>query len=290
MRVFFLFVLFLFSTITTAQIRYGFKTGLNFSRLEGPTLEDAAANTTETVSNLNGFHIGMSFSYKFSDNAGFRGEALFSKKGYKYIYEGATYRTFRYEGGQTATTGNAKLFLKVNNAFIDIPLMVYGRAGKFEFTGGLYGAVLVNSVGEGSLTYTNIQTAPPLNNNVADLEFYLDYNYLRDKAGEGNPSQKIAVKVDAKNLELPKTLGAYYDLPTVDGNLFRGLDYGLIGGINYFLGSSLYTGVRLQYGLTDLTNNRVDVQLTAPDADGNPVYQTDTDRMFTIQASVGFSF
>jgi hypothetical protein len=273
-----------------AQIRYGFKTGLNFSHFSGPSETDDTGKSLETYKNLTGFHIGMTFSYKFVDHFGIRAEVLYSKKGSQYTFDGPSYRTFRYDGGSIATTGHSKYLLKINNVYLDIPVLAYARFGDFEISGGVYGSLLVQSLGEGSLKYDNAKTAAPLNNPVLPVELNLSYNYRRDDPGLGIGTDKVIVKVDAKNIEMPKTLGAYYDFPNSKNKTFNNLDYGLMGGIAYYLSSSLYASVRVQYGLADLTNNKADASKTKLDSNGGYRFLNDKDRNVMIQASVGFSF
>lgn len=280
----------LFSFGIQAQMRYGFKTGLNFSRLSGPSETDANGKDLETFDNITGFHIGMTFGYSFTDHFGVRGELLYSKKGVKYSFDGPSFRIFRFDGGQTITTGNSKYLLKINNAYFDLPVLAYARFGDFEISGGVYGSVLIQTLGEGSLTYSNGKTAAPLNNPVATVEYNLSYNYRRDDPGQGIGNDKLLVKVDAKNIEMPKALGAYYDFPDSQNKAYNNFDYGVMGGLSYFLSSSLYASVRVQYGLADLTNNKADASKTKLDTKGAFRFLDDNDRNFQIQASVGFSF
>lgn len=276
--------------VAQGQVRYGFKTGLNFSHIDGPSEQDANGKGLETNTNITGFHIGMTFGYKFTDHFGVRGELLYTKKGTVYHYEGPSYRIFRYTGGSTISTGTSVYELKINNAYFDLPVLAYARVGDFEFSGGVYGSVLIQSTGEGSLNYTDAKTAPPLNNKIANTEFNLSYNYRRDDPGEGIGTDKVLVKVDARNIEMPKTLGAYYDSPDSKEKYFNNFDYGLIGGVSYFLSSSLFVGVRIQYGLADLSNNRADVAKVKLSDTNGFIYRNDKDRNVSIQASVGFSF
>ncbi|HNM24298.1 MAG TPA: porin family protein [Saprospiraceae bacterium] len=273
----------------SAQLRYGFKTGLNFARIDGPSETSAAGGNLENWKNVTGFHIGMSLGYNFSDNYGVRGELLYSKKGAKYEFKGPSYRIFRYDGGSTYTTGNSTFLININNSYLDLPVMGYARWGDFELSAGVYASLLIGSYGTGSLTYENAKT-DPLGNAVDRVQFNLDYNYRKDKPGEGESGQTVVVKVDSRTLELPKQLGAYYDYPEDKGSLFNAADYGLIGGASYFFSRSLYLGARLQYGLADLTNNDADLAKGSTNADKSLIYRADKDRNFNVQVSVGFSF
>lgn len=282
-------LLFGFLSLTaTAQIQYGFKTGLNFARMDGPSEVDMAGADLESWKSLTGFHIGLSMGYKFNEYVGLRGELLYTKRGAKYTFNGDSYRIFRYDGGSTLSRGNSRYLINVNNAYVDLPVLVYGRWKDFELSAGGYVGLMVQSVGDGSLSYTGGRTVT-LQNSIADLEFNLDYNYRKDDPGLGQDGQTIVAQVDANSLELPKTLGAYYDYPEDKGRLYNSVDYGLIAGVSYFMSRSLFIGVRLQYGLADVTNNKADLAKGATD-NGNLIFRDDKDRNVVIQASVGFSF
>jgi hypothetical protein len=68
------------------------------------------------------------------------------------------------------------------------------------------------------------------------------------------------------------------------------LDYGVVGGISYYISSALYLSARIQYGLADITNNNVDLSKAKTGENNSLIYRDDKDQNFMIQASVGFSF
>lgn len=271
-----------------AQMRYGFKTGLNFATIRGPIAQDAASANLEKIENVTGFSIGATFGYGFTDNFGIRGEFLYSKRGMKYTYEGAAYRYFSVNNTPVLTRGNDRYLVVVNNSYIDIPILGYAKAGNFEFNAGTYVGFLVQSTGEGSSTYNG---KPDNSNKVTgDLKFSLQHNYYQDKPGEFKADDVITAQVGDRVVEVPKIHGAYYDYSEDKGNLYNTIDYGVLGGVSYFVSRSLYVGVRLQYGLADVSNNKVDFVKAAPDENGAKVFSEDKDRNFNIQATVGFSF
>ncbi len=278
----FALVLVLLASQANAQLRYGFKTGLNFARFNGPSEVDKTGKSLETWKNVTGFHIGASFSYPFTDNFGLRGELLYSKRGAKYTYDGQSYRVFNLPNSTTTTIGTARHLVSINNSYLDLPILAYGRVGDFEVSGGGYVGLLLQTVGDGSLVYRDASNS--------DLQFNLRYNYHKDDpGGSEDDGEKVIAVADGRQLELPKTIGAYYDNPTDRGSLYKTLDYGLMGGVAYYFSSSLYFGVRLQYGLADITSNRAD--FTRASLDGqNLIYRDDKDRNFVLQASVGFGF
>ena len=283
----------------SAQLKYGFKTGLNFATISGPSeLNDAGAEL-ESWKNTTGFHIGMTFAYKFTDNFGLRGEFLYSKRGGKYTFEGQSYRNFKHSTGSVLTLGTSRYLINVNNSYLDIPVLAYARLGHFEISGGGYVGLLVQSSGEGSLRYsgkTLLGNNAYVNPDKTETEFTmnLNYNYRRDDPGEGSASSNdetpLNIKVDAFIAETPKTLGAYYDYPENKGKLYTSIDYGLMGGISYYLSSALYLSARVQYGLADITKNSADLAKARVGTSNELIYREDNDRNFLIQASVGFSF
>ena len=294
----YVFALFLLAAAFSlqAQIRYGFKTGLNFAHFNGPSETNDAGADLETWKNVTGFHIGATFSYHFTDNYSLRAEALFSKKGAKYTFDGQSYRVFRYETGSTLSYGNSRYLININNSYIDIPLMGVARWGDFELSAGGYVSFLIGSVGDGSLRYSG-KTAPPQQFQIKDkntgkdeLVFNLNYNYRKDDPGEGEFTTKVIAELGTRDVELPGYLGAYFDYPEDKGRLFNTLDYGLTGGIAYYLSRSLYFGLRLQYGMADITNDKADLSKARINDDGTLIYRNDKDKNFAVQATVGFGF
>jgi hypothetical protein len=281
-------VLMIFCAVTAqAQLKFGFKTGLNFARMSGPSEMNDAGAELEKWENVTGFHIGATFAHHFSDNFGLRGELLYSKKGARYTFDGQSYRIFNYSGGSTLTNGNSIYRININNSYLDIPVVGFARFGDFELSAGVYAGLLLQSVGEGSLQYQG--NTVPLGNPTGEIKFLLDHNYRRDDPGTGDAAQTVTAQVDARTLELPRTLGAYYDLPEDKGALFQTLDYGLVGGVSYYLSRSMYANARLQYGLADLTNNDADLSKARTD-NGQLIFREDKDHNFAIQISIGFSF
>ncbi len=294
-----LFLLVLGTFSANAQIKYGFKTGLNFARMTGPSETNTAGEDLETWKNTVGFHIGMTFSYKFTDNFGLRGELLYSKRGAKYTFDGQSYRVFKHATGSVLSLGTSRYLINVNNSYLDLPITAYGRLGKFEVFGGGYVGLLVQSGGEGSLRYsgkTALGNEVYITPNQADkeLNFNLNYNYRKDDAGGSSSKSSdelpLSIKVDGFISETPQTLGAYYDFPSGKNRLYNSIDYGLIGGISFYISRALYLSARVQYGLADLTNNDADHSKSKIGTNNELILRDDKDQNFMIQASVGFSF
>ncbi len=286
----FTLLLIIVSLSMNAQLRYGFKTGLNFATIKGDSELGSDGASLENWENVTGFQIGITLGVPITDNFGVRGEVLYSKKGARYTFDGPSYKFFRNNSTVKFTTGNAKYLINVNNSYIDIPVMAYARWKDFEISGGAYAALLVQSVGEGALTYSNAISVVPPNNPVAEVKVNLSHNYRKDDPGEGTAGETVNVQVDAAKFDILKTQGAYYDYTEDRGNLYNTLDYGLVGGISYYLGRALYANVRVQYGLSDLTRNEADLAKGSVGDNLSLKYRDDKDRNFVVQASVGFSF
>ena len=292
-----LFLLLVLGSFTAnAQLKYGFKTGLNFAHMTGPSEINDQGLDLETWKNTTGFHIGMTVSYKFTDNFGLRGELLYSKRGAKYTFDGQSYRFFQHTTGNVLTLGSSRYLININNSYIDLPIMAYARVGDFEIYGGGYAGILIQSSGEGSLRYSgknsNMVEVYDKSNNNKDLSFNLSYNYRKDDPGKGaiEGETPVTVQVGALVSETPKTLGAYYDYPNGSARLYNSLDFGVIGGLSYYISHALYLTARIQYGLSDLTKNSGDLSKSKVGANNELIFRDDKDKNFMIQASVGFSF
>jgi hypothetical protein len=188
-------------------------------------------------------------------------------------------------------SNNINYLVAINNSYIDVPVLALARFGNFEFSAGVSAGVLIASFGEGSMTYTGYSQQFPLQS-TNDLEFLLDHNYRKDDPGgfdEDNPT-RLSARLNNQNIELPQTIGAYYDYPDDKGSLFNALDVSAIGGLSYYLSRALYASVRLQYGLSDISNNKADISRTKLDANNQPVLLERKDRNLVTQISVGFSF
>jgi hypothetical protein len=277
------------TTLIFAQGSVGFKTGLNYATLFGPSDIDDSGKEIETWDRNTGFHIGITYTYKINDGFRLRSEVLFSRKGGKYKHIGQMHRTF-YNGTQSILTkGQGEYLVNISNSYFELPLMAGYRYRKFEVYAGGYAALLAFSTGEGALSY-NGNTA--LGINTGDIDLLLDHDYFQDDIGYFTPgSEFIALTLDAKAYQVAKTQGAYYASSVTDTEkLFNRFDAGLIGGATWFFSSAVYLSARVQYGLVDQTNNKGHLSLSRLDADSKPVVRNTKDTNFAIQASVGFSF
>ncbi len=268
------------------QLRTSFKVGLNAARMDGPSEEGPDGTALENWKNTTGFVLGMGLGYALTEAFGIRGELLYSRRGAKYTFEGPSYRLFRHSAGATEAVGQSRYLIGIQNTYLDLPVLVYGRWKDLEFSAGAYGGLLIQSTGEGSLLFTGGRTVL-LGNPVAELEFNLQHNYRKDKIGGGDLGETVRVQVDARQIDMPKTLGAYYDYPEGAGKLYSTLDYGLIGGMSYYLSRSLFLSVRFQYGLADITNERGDIAKGRTE-NGTQIFRNDHDRNILWQFALGF--
>ena len=266
------------------ELSYGFRVGLNVSSLTGDT------ETGESFSNNTGFHVGGGVRFEITDLFGIRSELVFTQKGTKKTFSGndAPF-VFRGPNGKILTNGNKTISLNISNAYLEIPIMAYGKIGnKLEVFGGGYFGFLVGSTASGELVYENAVDA---NNNAIDpLNLTLDYNYNRQDAGELiDDVDNITLQVGSETVEIPNTLSAYYDLDTKDGKPYKVFDAGLSAGAAYFLNGGLYFSAIAHYGLIDATNTELDFSNTEITGfDFNT--RDDKDKNLSFQFSLGFSF
>ena len=79
----------------------------------------------------------------------------------------------------------------------------------------------------------------------------LIHNYNKDEAGGiATNSAGPSVYVDGKVVTLAKDAGAYYNYlgTEKDGNLYKTYDFGLTGGVSYFINKGFYIGLKYDYG------------------------------------------
>lgn len=277
--------LLIISDLSSQDIGYGFKAGLNFNHFLSDSETDANGNELETFSNKTGFHVGAIFTWKATELMGLRGEFLFSQKGGKYRYEGESFYTIQAANNNFPTTGFRDMTVNVSNSYIDIPIMGYVKLlGWLEFSAGANVGLLISSTGFGSLTYRP-------NGIISEFTYELDYRYGADNAGDFESSSTTDVlQISGDQFQLPRNAGAYYEYPQDEGHLYKTLDFGLVGGVSFYLNKGLYVGIRANYGLTDTTNEKADVSWHQKNADGTFIKRKDDDRNFSLQTSVGFSF
>jgi hypothetical protein len=279
------------SFASAQDFRFGFKTGLNFNQFKGDA--ETGTNVSETFDRNVGFHFGATFAWEMTDLMGFRGELMYSQKGTRRSFKGDSYYNFLTADNEIVrTTGFRTQELNVNNSYIDLPILFYIKPiSKIEIYGGASIGVLVTSTGFGNIEMTDLKddNGAPTAPNTINHE--LDFNFIADDPGErrfGNPASTIKIKNE--NVPYPQTAAAYYDFLEDRERLHRSLDYGLVGGISFYLSKTLYVSGRINYGLRDVTKSKADVSLAALGANNEFIERNDDDRNVSIQASIGFSF
>lgn len=266
---------------------FGFRAGASISRLDGPSEVGPNGESLEEYTMASGFHIGAALSYKFTDLVGMRAEFTFSQRGTIYDYNGPSYYVLGRGNILTTTiSGNRKQTLNVSNAFLDVPISVYYKIGKFEILGGFNTGILLASTAGGS---TDFDGKSNLGTTIAPFEVGLNHNYKSDKAGEAS-STTINVVVDGRTYTVPETVMAYYEFETKDKNWYNTIDFGVVAGASFYINEGLYIGARYIHGISDVDQNTYDVSLQTLNPDGSFVQRADVNKSRAWQFSVGFSF
>jgi len=281
----------------------GIKAGLNFATFGGPSERSSTDARLESNSVITRFLIAPTFRYALTDVTGLLLEIQYSQKGGNYAYTGESYWIV-----EDVTTdplyfsGNRSVSLNVNNGYLDIPLMFYGKAtSNVSFYGGPYIGFLLNSTGAGQLSFdaaprdfgSNIEV------DLQPINIELDHDYRKDPQDdfilEYQPIYNLNSVGSVERFgdaRAPSITDAYHDFEEKDGNFYNALDYGLIGGIEYRFDTGLGIGLRASYGLADITNNFYDyskVSTVDPDNnDLNRILREDRDRNLLLQLYIGF--
>ncbi len=267
---------------------YGFRAGLSFAKLDGPSETGSTGNELEQNKMSTGFHIGLTLNFKFTDIMGLRTELLYSQRGTEYEYNGPSYFVLEPNTPRTLPLmGNRRQTLNVSNAYLDVPLLVYYKIGYFEVSAGLNTGLLLSSTAGGSIEFEGI--SPNTGNTVAPFEVNLNHNYKGDEALEASDVNKI-ISVDGIPYDVPEFLGAYYDFESKDGGYYKTLDFGLNFGLAYYLNDGLFISGKYILGLSDVTNNFYDVSRKERNTNGTLIPRSDIDKSSSMQFSIGFNF
>lgn len=269
-------------------LSYGFKAGLSLSKIDGPS---EVNNGTELEQNefANGFFVGGLFRYWITDLVGVKWELLYSQKGTDYIFNGPGYQILPIDGsGAVTLNGNQQITLNISNAYFDIPLLVYGKFGRFEIEGGINVGFLISTTASGELIFDGESLA---GSPVDPFTLALDYRYRRDNPGEVDFSLGTrTINVDGTPWDIPAILQAYYQFPEDRGSVFNTIDFGLNAGLYYYWNQGLFLGARLNYGLSNVIRDDYDVSKVSLDANGDFITRSELDRNISLQFSLGFSF
>ncbi len=267
----------------------GFRAGLNFISFDADAEMDADGMTLEEFKRTTGFHVGATFAFEITDLVGLKADLMYSQKGGEVLYEGPSYLFLYAPDGQAERIqGSLQSERDVLNSYIDIPIVAYYRLGPLELEGGFSAGLLVNSRASGSASYSN--TVDPQGRGLGNIVYNYDYNYFEDVTGR---AAVLEFSDGAGGLaNIPAVVNAYYN-STDSRPLYRRLDFGLVGGLSFFLNNGLYLGARYQLGLTDTTRGENDQRLYKDPSSGDDTLEYNTDNKDynrVIQASVGFRF
>jgi hypothetical protein len=271
------------------SISGGFKTGLNFSKFDGPVAQDANGDDLESYSYATGFHVGAIVNFKLTENFGFRTELLYSQKGTDYEFNGPSYLRL-YSGNASRNvvlSGTRNTTINITTSHIDIPVLAFVRLGRVELAAGVNAAVMINSRGTGEVALRDVRT--PLGQPKDDIIISVDANYYQDEFQISDFSNPKTVTVLNIDYLAPSVIGAYYDASDSNDGAFQRLDLGLNAQLGFYLNQGLLLSFRANYGLTDVTNQIQDIDYRNLE-NSQVVTRDDFDRNISLQASIGFSF
>lgn len=269
---------------TASTQSFGIRAGLNYTKFSGPL--ESGVNEKYALSN--GFHFGANYAYKFTNKAAVKAELLYTQVGSAYSYDGASYYKFPIKNAFIFKKGISKIDMKVSNAYIAIPITFQWQASKkIELFGGGYFSFLVGPRGNGTLEFVH-------NRDSLYFRQSLIHNYYKDVAG-GIATSNIgpSVWVDGIVVTLARDAGAYYNYQASEkvGDLYRVFDFGITGGINYFINKGFFIGARYNFGLSDVTNNKMDFLKKRYDEENNlDIPSNHFDRNVGFEVSFGFRF
>ena len=282
-----LVILFLFSIVFCHAQSVGVRAGLNFSKFNGPLEAGEQFNIS------NGFHFGINYGYKFTNKFMVRTEIQYSQNGTKYEYDGpGHYLIFMQNGREVLEKGTNTTILDISNGYINLPVVAaYQLLPKIEIFGGVNFNFLINPIGRGNMRFESA-TRP----NQIVFRQTLDYRFYQDEA-RGVPQsfglafqRAIKIIVDDEIVDLPKSVGAYYQYSGKEQSFIRPFDAQLSAGLNYFINRGFFIGGKINYGLLDVTSNKVDRSVSILNSDNSFVLKKDYDRNLALEVSVGFRF
>ena len=275
------------SGLNAQEWSFGFRAGLNYNKLMGPSEVDAQGNNLESFEFTNGFHIGGSVQYAFTDLVGVRADLLFSQWGTEYKYNGDSYYFLaRNTEEERLLVGQRTVDRNDSKASLEMPVFVYYKLGPLELSGGVVVGLIAASTGGGSL---NFDGASVSGNTVDPVEVTLTYNYNKD-AASGAGLRNIPIEVDGTTILYSSRTGAYYDYDEKDKSWYKTLQFGLTAGLAFYLNEGLYIGGRMIYGLSDADRNEYDISYHKLNPDGSYIQRADKNTTLAFQATLGFLF
>ena len=285
----FLLLLALATPLTAQEFSGGFRAGLNFVSFDGDLeSSDIDDMTFETLNRTTGFHVGATFAFAFTDLFGLKADLMYNQKGGERRYAGPSYfYLYVDEDDEVGDVifGDVQAEIDVVNSYIDIPVTAYYRIGPVELEGGFSAGLLVNSRASGGLTYTNTSFGTD-----ERIVFNVDGSFFDDEFAGAAVSTLAETPLPRTTVIPPAVVGTYYNSDRNDP-LYRRLDFGLIGGIAFYMNNGLFLGARYQHGLTDVTREDNDLRITrTSQQNGRAFNNDDKDYNRAYQVSVGFRF
>jgi len=282
-----------FSMINAQEYHFGIRGGTNFGKIIGPSEE----GVEETQSIGSGFHFGIEALYSFNDYFSLGTEINYNQIGSTYHYFGKSYHIF-YNEKKVFYNDNVTYDLNISNSYINIPINIFIRPiNKIEFKLGGYLGFLISPTANGKLQFGSKF------NQILKYNYYSDtkpapYGYRDGYLAIKNPEDPDNIEA---NLSTRKVAHAYYQYPIKDyeeEHAYNVMDFGLNAGFNYYINRSLYLGLNAQYGLSDITNDKLDRSLKEVGGnDGSTfgdeaylIYRKDKDTNLNFQLSLGFRF
>jgi hypothetical protein len=276
-----------FQFLAGQEFGFGFKAGLNLAKIIGDDEMGLSGATLEMHEITTGFNVGVMFEYRVTDYFGVMSELLYSQRGTKAEFDGPSFfRFFDDNDARFTIMGTRQQSTTITNAYLDIPVLAFGRVGPLKVSAGVTTSVLVNTQAEGKVVFEGTSSR---GNPVGPFEIPLDYNYRKDEAGEFSPSDDV-IRIDGRNGQLPSSLGAYYDFDEADEHLFKTVDVFLTGGLAVYFNQGFYIETRVNYSLTDITRESVDYSLSQLQQNGSVITRPDDDHNLSFQIAFGFSF
>jgi len=273
----------------SAQLDLGFKAGLSYMSIDGPS-EVILDEEVEEYAASSGFQIGVIFNYRFTDLVGLRTELLYMQKGGRYKFEGPGYLFLR-PADDIFARGDKLIELDIINSYLDIPIMAYYKLGKFEISGGANLGLLLGSRARGFRQFEGFVSGTGAT--IDRFEQILDYNYGTDLPEgflEGD-----AIRLPS-GFEVPSQPGAYFDYPPLgqfqftQEPLYRRFEIAAIAGLTFFPNPGLGISARYHHGLSDITNDEVDISQVELGESSQLINREDTDRNRGFQFSIMFLF
>ncbi len=276
----------LFAVVQFANAQsIGVRAGLNYSAFKGP-LEN-----TEKFGLASGIHFGINYGYKFTNNFMLRGELLYSQLGSKQSFDSDPSGSYYliYSSKKTVfETGKRILDLEISNSYIGIPITAaYQLSKKIELYAGLHPSFLINPTARGTVRFVS-------KDHPSEIIFKqsIDARYYQDtpKGTSTSQTSPIRIIVDGELVNLPKSVGGYYQTDAKFGSLYNSFNLAAVGGLNYFINRGFYVGARYEAGLLDVTNNKMDHSMVSLNDDLTFKKRTDKDLQISYQISLGFRF